>query len=108
MVSALWLKYDVLLICRYGLVRDLDTAEAFKQQTLQCFKEMAAAGITTCGEFHYFRHVNNPTCPEEEVHISHWKYIYIQFKWGVSFCYFYSQSFTSNLCVKLRHCVCDA
>ncbi len=40
----------------YGLVQELGTAAAFKAQTKQCFEEMAAAGITTCGEFHYFRH----------------------------------------------------
>ena len=40
----------------YGLVTELGSVEAFKRQTKQCFEEMAAAGITTCGEFHYFRH----------------------------------------------------
>eukprot|EP00602_Paraphysomonas_sp_CaronLab_P004996 CAMPEP_0185030836 /NCGR_PEP_ID=MMETSP1103-20130426/17918_1 /TAXON_ID=36769 /ORGANISM="Paraphysomonas bandaiensis, Strain Caron Lab Isolate" /LENGTH=646 /DNA_ID=CAMNT_0027566107 /DNA_START=102 /DNA_END=2042 /DNA_ORIENTATION=+ len=40
----------------YSLVNDLDSVEAFKQQTKQCFVEMASSGITTCGEFHYFRH----------------------------------------------------
>ena len=40
----------------YGLVTELNSVDAFKRQTKQCFQEMAAAGITTCGEFHYFRH----------------------------------------------------
>ena len=40
----------------YGLVHDLQSVESFKQQTKQCFQEMASAGITTVGEFHYFHH----------------------------------------------------
>ena len=40
----------------YGLVQTLGSVEAFKRQTKRCFEEMAAAGITTCGEFHYFHH----------------------------------------------------
>eukprot|EP00041_Stephanoeca_diplocostata_P039495 m.1632352 g.1632352 ORF g.1632352 m.1632352 type:complete len:709 (-) comp25405_c0_seq2:7053-9179(-) len=50
----------------YKLVRDLDSKEAFKEQTLQCFREMAAAGITTCGEFHYFHHTSTPSNAAEE------------------------------------------
>ena len=45
----------------YGLVEELDTEEAFKEQTLRCFQEMANSGITTVGEFHYFRHGNKDT-----------------------------------------------
>ena len=41
---------------RYDLVEGLDSVEAFRAETLACFREMAAAGITTVGEFHYFRH----------------------------------------------------
>ena len=41
---------------RYGLVTELGSKEAFKAQTLQCFQEMARAGITTVGEFHYLHH----------------------------------------------------
>ncbi|HZF14251.1 MAG TPA: formimidoylglutamate deiminase [Thermoanaerobaculia bacterium] len=39
----------------YGLVERLDLAE-FRALCLQCFREMRAAGITSLGEFHYFRH----------------------------------------------------
>ena len=49
----------------YGLVNELDSVEAFKRQTKQCFQEMAAAGITTCGEFHYFRHSNGADGEED-------------------------------------------
>ena len=40
----------------YELVNGLSDVDKFKEQTKQCFEEMAAAGITTCGEFHYFHH----------------------------------------------------
>ncbi|KAH8065014.1 urocanate hydratase [Aureococcus anophagefferens] len=40
----------------YDLVEGLDSVDAFRAETLACFREMAAAGITTVGEFHYFRH----------------------------------------------------
>jgi len=44
----------------YGLVEEFSNdKEAFQEQTLQCFEEMANAGITTVGEFHYFRHGPN-------------------------------------------------
>ncbi len=39
----------------YGLVRELDE-ESFYDLSLQAFREMRAAGITTVGEFHYFHH----------------------------------------------------
>jgi len=39
----------------YGLVERLDL-DTFHRLCLQCFREMRAAGITTVGEFHYFRH----------------------------------------------------
>ena len=39
----------------YGLVRGLDE-ESFYDLSLQAFREMRAAGITTVGEFHYFHH----------------------------------------------------
>jgi hypothetical protein len=42
----------------YGLVQSLDI-DKFCKLTHQCFKEMAAAGITTVGEFHYFHHGNS-------------------------------------------------
>lgn len=41
----------------YGLVQGLDV-EKFRKLTRQCFQEMAAAGITTVGEFHYFHHAS--------------------------------------------------
>lgn len=43
----------------YGLVEATDSVAAFEAQTRQCFEEMAAAGITTVGEFHYFHHPAN-------------------------------------------------
>ena len=36
-------------------------SQKFKAQARQCFDEMASAGITTCGEFHYFHHVSGQT-----------------------------------------------
>jgi formimidoylglutamate deiminase len=39
----------------YGLVGRLDTDE-LRALSLQCFREMRAAGITTVGEFHYVHH----------------------------------------------------
>jgi formimidoylglutamate deiminase len=39
----------------YGLVGRLDTDE-LRALSLQCFREMRAAGITTAGEFHYVHH----------------------------------------------------
>jgi formimidoylglutamate deiminase len=39
----------------YGLVGRLD-AEELRALSLQCFREMRAAGITTVGEFHYVHH----------------------------------------------------
>lgn len=42
----------------YGLVRSLDV-DAFRKLTRQCFEEMASAGITTVGEFHYFHHASS-------------------------------------------------
>ena len=56
-IPSFWTWRDAM----YGLVQELDTRERFKQETLQCFEEMAAAGITTVGEFHYFRHLKDPT-----------------------------------------------
>lgn len=53
-VPSFWTWRDAM----YGLVQELDTKETFKEQTRQCFEEMASAGITTVGEFHYFRHSN--------------------------------------------------
>ena len=39
----------------YGLVGDLDP-ERFYRLSLQAFREMRAAGVTTVGEFHYLHH----------------------------------------------------
>ncbi len=39
----------------YGLVEKLD-ADAFYQWSRQAYAEMLSCGITTVGEFHYFRH----------------------------------------------------
>ena len=39
----------------YGLVGRLDTDE-LRALSLQCFREMRAAGVTTVGEFHYVHH----------------------------------------------------
>jgi formimidoylglutamate deiminase len=39
----------------YGLVGRLD-AEELRALSLQCFREMRAAGVTTVGEFHYLHH----------------------------------------------------
>jgi formimidoylglutamate deiminase len=51
-IPSFWTWRDAM----YGLVNELDSKEKFKEQTYQCFHEMANAGITTVGEFHYFRH----------------------------------------------------
>jgi formimidoylglutamate deiminase len=39
----------------YQLVQELDP-EPFKRISVQAFREMLAAGVTTVGEFHYFHH----------------------------------------------------
>eukprot|EP00939_MAST-03C_sp_MAST-3C-sp1_P001015 g1015.t1 len=49
----------------YELVQELGSREAFKAATRGCFEEMAAAGITTCGEFHYLRHSEDATALHE-------------------------------------------
>lgn len=49
----------------YSLVSSLDV-EAFRKLTRQCFEEMASAGITTVGEFHYFHHASTDD-PEDFV-----------------------------------------
>jgi len=54
-IPSFWTWRDAM----YGLVEELNTKEHFKEQTRQCFDEMANAGITTVGEFHYFRHHNS-------------------------------------------------
>jgi formimidoylglutamate deiminase len=41
----------------YGLVESLDL-DTFHRLCLRCFREMRAAGITSVGEFHYFRHLD--------------------------------------------------
>lgn len=40
----------------YGLVSEIDTVQSFENEVRRCFREMAAAGVTTCGEFHYMHH----------------------------------------------------
>jgi formimidoylglutamate deiminase len=44
----------------YQLVQELDP-EPFKRISVQAFREMLAAGVTTVGEFHYFHHTRGTT-----------------------------------------------
>ncbi|MEP7325233.1 MAG: amidohydrolase family protein, partial [Gemmatimonadota bacterium] len=44
----------------YRLVEELDP-EPFKRISVQAFREMLAAGVTTVGEFHYFHHTRGTT-----------------------------------------------
>lgn len=47
----------------YKLVGRLSRDEFYKL-TRQCFDEMRSSGITTCGEFHYFHHLQGSTAYE--------------------------------------------